>query len=1175
MRLKSIKLAGFKSFVDPTTVSFKSNMTGIVGPNGCGKSNVIDAVRWVMGESSAKYLRGESMTDVIFNGSRHRKPVGQASIELIFDNAQGKLGGAYAQYSEISVKRVVTRDAQSNYLLNGSKCRRRDITDLFLGTGLGARSYAIIEQGMISRLIEARPEELRVYLEEAAGISKYKERRRETENRIRRTLENLSRLEDVREELGKQLERLGRQAEAARRFQTLKARERSLKAELAVLRWKEADHRLAGLLEQLAELETALEACLVKVRQGEARLESARERQAQASDALENAQRQLNETGREIARLEQGLSHRLQRERQVKQEMQALGQQQQQTQQACLRDQEQLAIWAEQLEALTPELAEQAEAEAALQQQLEALEARRHELQAHWETYHRQQSSAQQAMTLAQARIQQYEHQSQRLAEKKQQLSAQLNAIKADDHQDERLEELQLQLESCEEDLLAEEEQLAQLETHKAQAAQQRQSLNDQQRQLSSRLYQAQGRLASLQALQQHELSQEDSRLDAWLSDQGLDTWPWLSEQINIQPGWEKAVEMALGQWLSARTTDAPLAALPAQAWQSLPCGDLLLWTSSASPQLPKADRPSLLERIENPECLPASLQQRLSRIGTQADLASALAQVDALAADECWITPQGEEVYPDGLRLVSSAAAETGVLARQQVIRELEATIAALEAEVEDLEAQLQQIQDQEAARTSQMQQITARCQTLRQQQMQWAAQVAAEQTQHQHERLQRQQWRDELQRIDAEDSETQTQLAMAREALELAQEQLESHQGDGLKHDEERQQLQSQLEQQRQAHRLQLDALQQLRIKQQQLQSSHQAVSQALQRLQIQLEQFEQRQQQLEDELEDLLTPVEGSQDDLNEWLQKHRDQEAEVQTLRQTQQLALQEQRDWEQSRQALDKEVQGLRAQMEDLRLQQQTLMVKRDGHLEQLKELSVSFKAVVENLPEQAIESRWQAELEDTQERIRRLGAINLAAIEEYDQQAERKNYLDAQHAELDDALNTLEQAIRRIDRETKQRFKATFEQVNSGLQALFPRVFGGGTAWLQLTGDDLLETGVAIMARPPGKKNSTIHLLSGGEKALTALALVFSIFELNPAPFCMLDEVDAPLDDANVGRYARLVREMSANIQFIYITHNKQAMESADQLMGVTMQEPGVSRLVSVDLEEAAALVES
>src|SRR5690554_4223898 len=361
MRLKSINLAGFKSFVDPTRVSFKSNMTAIVGPNGCGKSNVIDAVRWVMGESSAKYLRGESMTDVIFNGSRNRKPVGQASIELLFDNRSGKMGGAYAQYAEISVKRVVTRDAQSNYLLNGTKCRRRDITDLFLGTGLGARSYAIIEQGMISRLIEARPEELRVYLEEAAGISKYKERRRETENRIKRTQENLERLSDIREELGKQLERLGRQAEAARRYQQLKASERRLKSELAVLRWRELDHQLASLLEQLAELELEQEACLVSLRQGEARLESSRERQAEASDALDTAQKLLTETSLQIARLEQGLQHRQQRERQLQAELEALSQQQRKAEEDEQLDQEQLLALQEELaetEPLVEELAE-------------------------------------------------------------------------------------------------------------------------------------------------------------------------------------------------------------------------------------------------------------------------------------------------------------------------------------------------------------------------------------------------------------------------------------------------------------------------------------------------------------------------------------------------------------------------------------------------------------------------------------------------------------------------------------------------------------------------------------------------------------------------------------------------------------------------------------------------
>ena len=1172
MRLKSINLAGFKSFVDPTRVSFKSNMTAIVGPNGCGKSNVIDAVRWVMGESSAKYLRGESMTDVIFNGSRNRKPVGQASIELLFDNRSGKMGGAYAQYAEISVKRVVTRDAQSNYLLNGTKCRRRDITDLFLGTGLGARSYAIIEQGMISRLIEARPEELRVYLEEAAGISKYKERRRETENRIKRTQENLERLSDIREELGKQLERLGRQAEAARRYQQLKASERRLKSELAVLRWRELDHQLASLLEQLAELELEQEACLVSLRQGEARLESSRERQAEASDALDIAQKLLTETSLQIARLEQGLQHRQQRERQLQAELEALSQQQRKAEEDEQLDQEQLLALQEELAETEPLVEELAELETIEQEALDSLEEKLHQLELTWDSFVAGAEKDQREAALAQARIQQHERNLQNLAERRTRLETQQQSLA-------NLEEEQAQLEDLSLEQQAVQERLLQLETNEESLREQRTEKQEEQKQLRQRLnqqtsqfQQQQGRLASLQALQQAELEGQDAELDAWLKNQGLTSWSRLGEVLEIEAGWEKAVEVALANSLAALLSEVPLDKNLTQRLASLPVGNLLVYqqTSTIINNLPTD---SLLNKIRNPNKLPASLAQQLANIKTATNLAEALTQQQNLSGVFSLITAQGEQVFADGILLQAATAQTTGMLARQQEIRRLEEQQSLLEEALNELEFQeascLEAIEKCEQ-KLVQLQQETRPLQT---QLAALGSKQASLQTKVKHNQQRSEQLQDELSQLIKESLSLQESLQEDKEAWQLSLLQVEAN----LEQREDQQQGREMLRQQREAGRQQLrlkqQALQEARLSQQQLLTKEQARHQAIQRLAEQRQAQQEKYQDLLLELEAAREPGDEQTDQLDALLEKHQQQEQQVQALRQIQQLAQQEQRELEAQRSQQDKTLDRLRGLLEAQRLKQQSLMVKRDSHLEQLRELETTLREVMEHLPEDALESRWQADLEDTQARIRRLGAINLAAIEEYDQQAERKDYLDAQNDELEDALNTLDTAIRRIDKETRLRFKETFEKVNQGLQALFPRIFGGGSAWLQLTGDNLLETGVAIMARPPGKKNATIHLLSGGEKALTALALVFSIFELNPAPFCMLDEVDAPLDDANVGRYARLVKEMSERIQFIYITHNKQAMESAEQLMGVTMQEPGVSRLVSVDLEEASAMV--
>lgn len=1180
MRLKSIKLAGFKSFVDPTTVSFKSNMTAIVGPNGCGKSNVIDAVRWVMGESSAKYLRGESMTDVIFNGSRNRKPVGQASIELLFDNRSGKMGGEYADYAEISVKRVVTREAISTYLLNGTKCRRRDITDLFLGTGLGARSYAIIEQGMISRLIEARPEELRVYLEEAAGISKYKERRKETESRIKRTQENLERLGDIRQELGKQLERLGRQADAAKHYRQLKVNERRLKSELAVLHWREMDHQLAGLLEQLAELELKQEASLLGLRQGEAKLEASRERQAQASDALDIAQKVLTETSLQIARLEQGLQHRKQRERQLQVELEQLGQQQRKAEDAKQLDQEQLKSLQEALAETQPLVEELAEQEAVEQETLDGLEEQLHQLEQTWDSFVAGAEKDQQEAALAQARIQQHEASLQNMAERRQRLATQQQDLASFNQEQDELDNLILEEQAIQ-------ERLEQIEITEQEAREQRLERQEEQKQLRQQInqltgqfQQQQGRLASLEALQQAELEGQDAELDAWLKEQGLDSWARLGKVLEVETGWEKAVEVALANSLAALLSEVPLDKNLAQRLSSLPVGGLLVYQQAENFPASNASTSnlstgSLLAKIRNPQQLPASLAEQLATIKTAANLAEALSQQAGLTGLLSVITAQGEQVFTDGLLLQAATAQNTGMLARQQEIRRLEEQQALLEEQLEELQFQETACLDALEACEHTLQQLQQEGRPLQAQLAALASKQASLQAKIQHSQQRNEQLEEELAQLAEESQTLQANLQDDKEIWQMALLQVEANLEERQGQQQGRDNLRQQREVGRQQLRLRQQALQEARLRQQQLMTKEQAGRQALERLAEQCLAQQEKYQDLLLELEAAREPGDEQSEQLGILLVEHQHQEQQVQELRQIQQLAQQEQRELALERSLQEKALDKLRNLLEEQRLNQQTLMVKRDSHLEQLRELEITLREVMEHLPENALESRWKADLEDVQARIRRLGAINLAAIEEYDQQAERKNYLDAQNAELDDALNTLDTAIRRIDKETRLRFKETFEKVNEGLQTLFPRIFGGGSAWLQLTGDNLLETGVAIMARPPGKKNATIHLLSGGEKALTALALVFSIFELNPAPFCMLDEVDAPLDDANVGRYARLVKEMSERIQFIYITHNKQAMESAEQLMGVTMQEPGVSRLVSVDLEEASAMVAS
>lgn len=1173
MRLKSIKIAGFKSFVDPTTLSFTSNLSAIVGPNGCGKSNVIDAVRWVMGESSAKYLRGENMTDVIFNGSRNRQPLGQASIELVFDNDSGQLGGAYANYAELSVKRLVTRDATSSYFLNGSRCRRKDITDIFLGTGLGPRSYAIIEQGMISRLIEARPEELRVYLEEAANISKYKDRRRETQNRIQRTEENLERLGDILLELNKQLERLGRQASAAKQYQQLRKSERILKAELAVLRWQQADKQLALRIEDIKNQELAQEASLVKLRQEENQLETSRTKQAEASYQLDSAQQQLTQLSMEIARLEQGLKHRISRAQQLKQEVSQLNKEQATTHSTLTQDQQARDLLAAELEELEPQLADEEEAYQAARLQVSQLEEQLSQLNLAGQSQQAAKADNQRLADLAAQRIHQGKHQ---LARLQQQLSDLLT-------QPVSQEQLEILTEQLEELALTEaqlEENLAQVETSSQQTQEnlaanelQLEEISAQEKQVSQRLQQQQARLTSLQTLQQAEIQTPDTQVEAWLEQQGIADWAQLGSSLQPQVGWEKPLELVLAGLLTSFLSPAPLDNRLLNQLSGLPAGQLWLLQAATANQ-PLAINPNtLLSKLTNPEILPPSLAEWLNNFLIAPSLETAMQQQEQLGKQQAFITQKGEILYPDRLLLQAPNAPATGFLARQTAISQLEASNEELDLQLEELNEQLETLKAEQTQLKAQLNELNLSTRPLHTQLAQLASKKASLATQVSHQQQLNEQLIKQKANLAEEKAQLEEQLEDDLMQLEEAQlkqaateEQLDEHQ-------QAVNQLQGQLLAAKETLEASSQQVQTSRLKYQQLSTQQQASQAALARLEQLAHHQAEKLSQLELDLASAEEPSNEQEERLNQLLNQHLTQNEQVDKLREIQALAQEEQRQLEQQRLASDQQLNQHRQRLEALRLEQQSLMHKRDTHLEVLNELKLKLHEVLTDLNSAAEETTWETLLLTTQNKIQRLGAINLAAIDEYDQQAERRDYLAAQQQELEEALATLEGAIQRIDQETKQRFKATFDQVNAGLQKLFPKIFGGGTAWLQLTGDNLLETGVAIMARPPGKKNTSIHLLSGGEKALTALALVFSIFELNPAPFCMLDEVDAPLDDANVGRYAQLIQEMSATIQFIYITHNKQAMQTAHQLIGVTMQEPGVSRLVSVDLAAAEQML--
>lgn len=1166
MRLKTIKLAGFKSFVDPTSAHFPTNLSAVVGPNGCGKSNIIDAVRWVMGESSAKNLRGESMTDVIFNGSVGRKPVGQAVIELIFDNADGSLGGEYAQYAEISIKRVVTREARSDYYLNNTRCRRKDITDIFLGTGLGPRSYAIIEQGMISRLIESRPEELRVYIEEAAGISKYKERRRETENRMRHTRENLERLSDIRDELGSQLSHLEKQARDAEKYKEYKEEERLLRAELYTLRWRALDTQVQRHEDTIRQLEVRLEAAIAAQRAFETTLVKDRETQFVLSDEFNNVQSRYYQLGSDIARLQQAQRYRGERVIEVQEALATVERQAEQARQLLDHDRAELESVETELMALEPQHELLSAESEACQDQVQTAEAQLSAWQLDWDQFNVKSQGPRQRADVEQSRIQHLEQSLRRAQERYTRLEQEQLTLSAGPLEQELAD---LAADADEQTLsleVAEERLSGALEVMQKQ----RQILSETGIELDTQRQRVQalrGREAALTALQE-AAERGQSSVNVWLAERRI-KGRVLADHLRVNSGWETAVETVLGPHLHSIEVDT-LSEI-AEQLSTLSSGQLALAEEPRG--LAKnhlAPTSSLAHCIKDG---PQWLKALLTSVFVADDLQAALALRVNLLPHESVITPEGYWLGRDWLRFrASKNDPASGQLARKRELTELLLEKDLLEALLVETQARQQvcreALRDAELARESVQRELTQRQRALADLQAQISArQVRLEQFLARRERIVQ-----DMQEVDRQRVFDTEGLAEARMTLQDALDIMSEDTRERESRLTEREQCRLLLEQARLQQRERREVLHQCALRRQSLQAKTQGLSAGLQRLHEQSEALRERRDSLEQQRLELSAPADEDHDALETLLAQHVESEQALALVRDQVEHIQLTLREAELGRGRADQQVQITRDSLQGCRLEWQSVLARRESQLEQLHESEAVLETLLANLPADASESSWQLSLERVALRITRLGAINLAAIDEYQAQAERKTYLDQQDADLQEALETLENAIRKIDRETRVMFKDTFDKVNSGLQKLFPQVFGGGTAYLELTGDELLEAGVTIMARPPGKRNSTIHLLSGGEKALTALSLVFAIFQLNPAPFCMLDEVDAPLDDANVGRFARLVEAMSEQVQFIYITHNKIAMEMAQQLMGVTMQEPGVSRLVSVDVEEAAAL---
>ena len=1165
MRLIKIKLSGFKSFVDSTTISFPGNLMAIVGPNGCGKSNIIDAVRWVLGESSAKTLRGDSMADVIFNGSSVRKPVGRASVELMFNNADGTLGGPWAGYSEIAVKRVVSRDGTSKYFLNNSRCRRKDITHMLLGTGLGSHGYSIIEQGMISRLVEAKPEELRAFLEEAAGISKYKERRRETEHRIRRTRENLDRLNDLLEEVGKQISHLQRQARAAERFKSLKADQRRMEAELLVLRLSALQDDHASRRAHLEEKRTGLEAALARQRATEALIEELRleldERNRQHGDVRSRAL----ELDSEISRLEQSIEHHRRLQQRQKQDLKGIAGQLAQSRALSDSDRAVILRVDRLLEELGPGLASARSAHQEALDDLRKAEQAWEASQEQWGQIIEKFAEAEHRERIEDERLGHLRAHQQRLQEERRQLEEAQSGRSA-----ERLEERLKELAAEEKTLkYASEAASATLEG----TWNQLQSLRESEASTARRLHEARqqlheqrGRLASLEALQEAAAEPASEQVGDWLSASDWSSNTRYADALQVQEGWEMAVETVLGDYLHAVCVEGIDEAAPRLA--QLTAGQVTLWDGGiAEDPAGRGPRRMLRHFVSGP-----AVDRLLKGVRAAETVTEALTIRRRLRSHESVVTRDGLWMGQQWIRIRRDADPQAGLLARAEEIKKLRKSIASSAKQVEAQDTGLAEIRTEleriEAGQES-AQADAGQCQ-------QRYAEVRneLESNRSRLEELLRgnQAGQRRIGGITEELRDLADREAQSLAALESARTRRKELAG-----------TRAELEVRRVEHRRNLDEsrvredqaradVQDLSLRIEAEKSTRESAVGALDRVRDQQDHLHRRRGELEAEVQAAVEPMAEERRVLEEQLQEKLKVQDRLHAARGAVEDVESRLRDSKFNHTEQERNVEAARQVAEEARLDVREVEVRMDSVGTELSGTGFDAGQMLESLPEDASVSSWETGLEKLQRRIRLLGSVNLAAIDELEQQSQRKQYLDDQFADLGKALATLDNAIRKIDRETRTRFDETFKAANAGLARLFPRLYGGGHAYLELDGDDLLTSGVTIMARPPGKRVSTIHLLSGGEKALTAVALVFSIFELNPAPFCLLDEVDAPLDDANVGRFAEIVSEMSQRVQFVLITHNKTTMESMQQLTGVTMSEPGVSRLVAVDIDEAVQL---
>ena len=1170
MRLNSIKLSGFKSFADPTNFLLPGQLVGVVGPNGCGKSNIMDAVRWVLGESRASELRGDSMQDVIFNGTTSRKAASRSSVELVFDNSDYRAGGQWSQFTEIAVKRVLTRDGTSSYYINNQPVRRRDVQDVFLGTGLGPRAYAIIGQGTISRIIESKPEELRLFLEEAAGVSKYKERRRETENRLSDTRENLTRVEDILRELTANLEKLEKQAEVAQRFNTLQSDVTLKQQQLWFLKRADAEVDQTNIKNQVDKSVTELESRIADLRHIEADLETIRQAHYAAGDQVNQSQGALYEASAEVGRLEAEIRFVVE------------GRQRAQTRLAQMK--EQILQWTQQSEQAAIEISQLSdklgEAEiqaAALSEQIEQVQATLPEQETALEAAQTRANEQRNAVAQVQQGIQvlaadqrNIEEQSKQLELRKERLNNDQQSLNAPDPQ--KIEQLKAQRNDAQ---ATAEQKTAQLEALQAQVPEldeARKQAQDSVNAEQAKHADLSARLQALQALQAKV--QTNDKLKPWLASHGLDGLQALWQRIHIQAGWENALEAALRERLSGFeisklemvsgfAADAPPTKLtffaPANAALESAPGDL--------------QRLSDLLRL-NDAGHKALMGEWLQGCFVAADLAQALSKRQQLKPGQAIYVPQGHAVTAHSVSFYAQDNEQAGLLARSQEIENLDKSLKAQALISEEARQTLSR--SEYAYREASQSLVSVRTESTAAQARMHEVEVEllrltqmAEQT-----RARVDQIGQDLGEVDAQLLELNNRRAQAQEDFEALDMQLADSQERHAQLDETVIQAQQSFNATRERQRELERQVQEADFAKRSLSTREAELNRIIETAQQQSTSIAQEEKLVQEDLARLsdATAQSGLQAALNVKLER----ETALAAKRSEYDDLTAKLRASDEHRLRLERELDPMRQRITDLQLKEQAARLGFEQYNQLLIDNAADLEAIALSISENNVRlTGLQSEIDRLQREINALGPVNMAALDELTAATERKSFLDAQSADLNEAMTTLEDAIRKIDAETRALLDETFNSVNLHFGKMFPELFGGGNARLVMTGEEILDSGVQVMAQPPGKKNQSINLLSGGEKALTAIALVFAIFQLNPAPFCLLDEVDAPLDDSNTERFAKLVATMSKGTQFLFISHNKITMQMAEQLIGVTMQEQGVSRIVAVDMESAISMVDT